>query len=47
MVMACNALDEVKPMAFDPLKAEIASKIANAALDWCVEQYTSMYKGIL
>jgi hypothetical protein len=45
--MACNALDEVKPMAFDPLKAELASKIAKAALDCCIEQYTSMCKRIL
>jgi hypothetical protein len=45
--MACNALDEVKPMAFDPLKAELSSKIAKAALDCCIEQYTSMCKRIL
>jgi hypothetical protein len=45
--MACNALDEVKPMAFDPLKAELASKIAKTALDCCIEQYTSMCKRIL
>jgi len=45
--MAGNALDEVKPMAFDPLKAEVASKIAKPALDYCVEQYTSMCKRIL
>jgi hypothetical protein len=44
LVMAGNALDEVKPMAFDPLKAEIASNVIKATLDCCVEQYKHVQK---
>jgi hypothetical protein len=44
LVMATNALNGVKPIAFDPLKAEIASKVAKTSLDCCVEQYKYVQK---
>jgi hypothetical protein len=36
---ANSAFDAVMPIALNPLKAEIASNIAKAALDCCIEQY--------
>jgi hypothetical protein len=36
---ANSASDAVMPIALNPLKAEIASDIAKAALDCCIEQY--------
>jgi hypothetical protein len=36
---ANSAFDAVMPIALNPLKAEIASDIAKAALDCCIEQY--------
>jgi hypothetical protein len=36
---ANSTFDAVMPIAFNPLKAEIASDIAKVALDCCIEQY--------
>jgi hypothetical protein len=36
---ANSACDAVMPIALNPLKAEIASDIAKAAIDCCIEQY--------
>jgi hypothetical protein len=41
---ANSALDAVMPIALNPLKAEIASDIAKAALDCCIEQYKRLQR---
>lgn len=42
--MAGKALKEVEPLAFNPLKSEIAITVATGALECCVKQYKHVQK---